>query len=70
MTHALRNWFDLGVEKPKMTMRSFDPLGVVSGIRAYRAYIDLSDRSDAQLAEMGIDRADIPSLAFEASRNV
>ncbi len=69
MAHALRNWFDFGIEKPALTGRSFDPLGVVSGFRAYRAYTDLSERSDAQLTAMGIDRSDIPNIALKATQN-
>ncbi|SON57757.1 hypothetical protein HDIA_4216 [Hartmannibacter diazotrophicus] len=44
----------------------FDPFGLASGLRLWRTYSALKDRSDAELAEMGIARNDIPQVAFRA----
>ena len=40
--------------------------GLASGFRAYRVYSDLSARSDGDLRRMGLSRADLPRVAFEA----
>jgi len=43
----------------------FDPLGIVSGLKMYRVYAYLSQRSDAELAELGIRRDEIAAVAME-----
>ncbi|APX89487.1 hypothetical protein BV394_06955 [Brevirhabdus pacifica] len=40
-----------------------DPLGLVSGYRAYLVYSHLSSLSDWELAELGLRRADLPRIA-------
>jgi uncharacterized protein YjiS (DUF1127 family) len=35
-------------------------------MRAYRVYAALDAKSDAELAEMGISRCDVPRVAFDA----
>jgi hypothetical protein len=37
--------------------------GVSRGYRAYRAYNELNAKSDRQLAEMGLTRADVATIA-------
>ncbi|SLN64178.1 hypothetical protein ROJ8625_03253 [Roseivivax jejudonensis] len=44
----------------------FDPLGLVSGYRSYTIYTRLAAKSDAELAELGIARTDLPRVAMEA----
>ena len=60
--------FDLKafVEKIAPGPTRFDPFGLVSGIRAYRIYETLADKSDAELARMGIERSDLPRIAMQA----
>lgn len=45
----------------------FDPLGFVSGYKAYQIYTGLSAKSDADLAGMGLTRADLPHVAMSAA---
>lgn len=54
-------------------LKSFAPgkaasgyLGLALGMRAYRVYVALDAKSDAELAEMGISRCDVPRVAFDA----
>lgn len=49
---------------------TFDPFGLVSGYKAYLIYTGLSARSDSELADMGIERTDVPRVAFEASKTL
>jgi hypothetical protein len=44
----------------------FDPFGLVSGYKAYAIYTALDARSDADLAAMGLSRAELPRTAMEA----
>lgn len=37
--------------------------GIVKGFRAHRAYIELDAKSDRQLADMGLTRADVAAVA-------
>ncbi len=37
--------------------------GIAKGFRAHRAYIELNSKSDRQLAEMGLTRADVAVTA-------
>lgn len=48
----------------------FDPLGIVSGYKAYVIYTELSARSDAELARLGLDRADLARVAMDAARDM
>ena len=69
MAHTLQNRFAFGLDTARDATRSarkprFDPFGLISGFKAFLVYSDLSDRSDAQLAAMGIDRADIVQIAM------
>lgn len=41
-----------------------DPLGIFAGFTAYRIYNALAEKSDAELAGMGLARADIAQVAF------
>ncbi len=43
---------------------SFDPLGIFAGFAAHRLYMELDAKSDAELARMNIDRADIAQVAM------
>lgn len=43
-----------------------DPLGLMSGWRAYIVYKELDRKSDDQLRRLGLSRADIARVAFEA----
>lgn len=45
-----------------------DPLGFVSGYRAYAIYTRLASLSDTTLAGMSIDRRDLPRVAMDAAR--
>lgn len=45
----------------------FDPLGIVSGLRAYRIYTYLSARSDSELAQMGLKREEIVRTAMDTA---
>ena len=47
---------------PKRFLR--DPLGILSGYRAYLVYTRLSAKSDAELGILGVDRASLPRLAM------
>lgn len=42
-----------------------DPLGILSGYRAYLVHASLSVKSDAELAALGVRRKDLPRLAME-----
>jgi hypothetical protein len=46
----------------------FDPLGIVSGFKAYLIYSGLSAKSDAELAELGLTRAEIGRASMDAAR--
>ena len=50
---------------PQRAMR--DPLGLVSGYRAYLVFTHLNSKSDRELAKLGLTRAEIPQAAFEAA---
>jgi hypothetical protein len=45
----------------------FDPLGIVSGFRAYRIYSYLAGKSDAELARMGMEREKIVRVAMDTA---
>lgn len=42
----------------------FDPLGLVSGYKAYLVYSGLAAKSDAELDALGLTRADLPRVAL------
>ena len=44
----------------------FDPMGLVSGYKAYLIHTGLSAKSDRELAEIGLTRADLPRVAMRA----
>ncbi|NNF24895.1 MAG: DUF1127 domain-containing protein [Rhodobacteraceae bacterium] len=44
----------------------FDPLGIVSGYKAYMIYTGLAAKSDAELADIGLKRTDISRVAMQA----
>ncbi len=46
-----------------------DPLGLISGYRAYLIYTHLSAKSDEELLALGVHRGDLPSLAMQAAQN-
>lgn len=46
--------------------KSRDPLGLMGGWRAYVVYKELDRKSDAELNALGLSRADIARVAFEA----
>jgi hypothetical protein len=48
----------------------FDPLGLVTGYKAYTIYSALAAKSDAELTAMGVTRADLPGLAMAAAQDV
>lgn len=48
----------------------FDPLGIVSGYKAYMIYTGLAAKSDAELADLGMKRTDIPRVAMQAANLV
>ena len=48
----------------------FDPLGVVSGYKAYQIYTGLSAKSDQDLARLGVRRTDLPRIAIAAVENL
>lgn len=45
----------------------FDPLGIVSGFKAYLIYSALSAKSDLELEAMGLRREDLGKTAVEAA---
>jgi len=45
----------------------FDPWGLVTGYKSYVIYSDLQGRSDAELAELGLTRAELPRAAVAAA---
>lgn len=45
----------------------FDPLGLVSGYKAYSIYTALTSKSDAELARLGLEREDLPRAAMDAA---
>ncbi len=44
-----------------------DPLGLFAGYRAYLVYTELSSKSDRELQRMGLERVDLPRVAFDAA---
>jgi uncharacterized protein YjiS (DUF1127 family) len=54
------------VEAIAPTPGRFDPLGLVSGYRAYLVHARLDAMDDAQLSAIGLTRADVPRAAMEA----
>lgn len=46
--------------------KSRDPLGLMGGWRAYVVYKELDRKTDAELKGLGLTRADIARVAFEA----
>ena len=44
-----------------------DPFGLFSGYRAYLVYTRLDAMADHELAAIGLDRRDIPQVAFDAA---
>lgn len=42
----------------------FDPLGLVSGYRAYLVFTHLNAKTDSELAAIGLKRADIAKVAI------
>lgn len=49
---------------------NFDPLGFVSGYKAYQIYTALDAKSDAELAALGLKRVDLPRVAVSAVHEV
>jgi uncharacterized protein YjiS (DUF1127 family) len=45
---------------------SRDPFGIASGFRAYRVYTALDDKSDSELAALGLTRQDIARVAADS----
>lgn len=45
----------------------FDPLGIVSGYKAYQIYTGLAAKSDTELAALGLDRTELPRFAMKAA---
>lgn len=43
-----------------------DPFGLVSGYKAYLIFTGLSAKSDAELANLGLTRSDLPRAAMKA----
>lgn len=48
----------------------FDPFGLVSGYKTYQIFTALSAKSDAELADLGITRTDLPAMAIKAADNL
>lgn len=48
----------------------FDPLGIVSGYKAYLIYTGLAAKSDKELAAMRLDRRDLPRVAMDAANGL
>lgn len=46
-----------------------DPLGLLSGYRAYLIYTHLSARSDEELVALGLNRSELPGLAMQAAQD-
>lgn len=44
-----------------------DPFGLFSGYRAYLVYTRLDAMTDHELAAVGLDRHDLPQVAFDAA---
>jgi hypothetical protein len=44
----------------------FDPLGLVSGFKAYQIYTALAAKTDAELSQIGLVRSDLPRVAMTA----
>ncbi len=44
----------------------FDPLGLVSGYKAYLIYTGLAAKSDEELTLLGLHRTELPRVAIEA----
>ena len=49
---------------------NFDPLGLVSGYKAYQIFTALDAKSDAQLSALGLKRVDLPRVAIGAVNEV
>jgi hypothetical protein len=49
---------------PKRFLR--DPFGFFSGYRAYLVYTHLSAKSDAELADLDLERTELPRVAMSA----
>lgn len=47
---------------------NFEVFGLAAGWRGYRVYTALAAKSDAELAAMGLSRADLPRAAAEAMK--
>lgn len=69
VTTTVQTGFDLRGIAEVLAPGSFrlDPLGLVSGYKAYQIYTGLSAKSDAELAELGLERANLPSVAMAAA---
>ena len=72
MAHTVQDQFGFGFDaaphsaaKPQKRKTRFDPFGIVSGFKAYWIYSDLTERSDAELSAMGIERSDLAHIAIE-----
>ncbi|MGR3757627.1 MAG: DUF1127 domain-containing protein [Tranquillimonas sp.] len=50
-------------------LRSFlaDPFGFTTGLRAYRTYLALDALSDRELADLGLERANVARAAMDAA---
>ena len=61
--------FDLARIAEALAPGSFriDPLGMVSGYKAYLIYTGLAAKNDAELAVLGLDRKDLPLVAMKAA---
>lgn len=45
----------------------FDPLGFVSGYKAYQIYTGLAAKSEQELASLGLTREELPRFAMRAA---
>jgi hypothetical protein len=72
MAHTAQDRFGFAFDtapKPQQQRKArFDPFGIVSGFKAYWIYSDLAERSDAQLAAMGMERCDLAHIAIEKAQ--
>lgn len=48
----------------------FDPLGMISGYKAYLIYTGLAAKSDQELEKLGLTRAELPKTAMLAASSL
>jgi hypothetical protein len=62
--------FDFGAIVRALQPGTFnrDPLGLVSGFKAYHIHTALAARSDRELAALGLTRRDIPHAAMRTAK--